>query len=783
MRYLSFILITIVLVAGGVAYLRPEHISQLVAPPLVVTKTTTIPSAPSTATTSINHYHYETVGVSYDYLERRLAELMVERTIIIDRRSESGSRRGGSSGGSATVDDVTPDQLAAADFGDFTCNGTTCDLDIESYGLEDLSDVGAMTETFGDVLMWNGTMWTNVATSSLGIGAGSGSPGGANTQVQFNNGGVFAGDAGFTYDAAADRVTATYASTTGISASYASSTNAFFGALTLGGDTLTDFTGAGLSVSSGALTISTAGDWTGLFDGQEGSYYLANSFSSTSATHFVHSSTTIPKTYTANTFTSAQVFSGGVTIGTLNGPLQANNGVISATTSVGVLYGGTGLTTAPTYGQVLVGNASGGYTLTATSSLGLGGSSGLTSYDAWTHPAAGQSATTSLMLFNGNASSTQFSAMQAYFGGTATTTFTAAGFLGVGSSSPWAQLSINPTSANGSAPAFAIGSSTATSFVITNAGNVGIGSTSPAARLGVAGNIYTTGDLVLGGGTGKLTVGTVDPVYTVDGVNYATYVSGMVGIKEEVTGAADIHTPVTADDGSSGYVAVLDFDDELPGSDLWLFAQATHIRKHIDRLIVLLSAENGARVWYEIDEAERKVYLLSDTPTRVSYRMTAPRFDTAEWTNYNLDGITGFKPPSNDIGDYFSELFTLSFGSTTAYLSDGLTEALRTWFADATNGIGSMMANVFSAKEKICVDGECLTKDDIRVLLRLVGEERGGAGGGEPPVEPEDPPVEEGLTPTPETPLPEEEPEPEPKVPEEPPSTPEEPAGETPPGP
>jgi hypothetical protein len=61
----------------------------------------------------------------------------------------------------------------------------------------------------------------------------------------------------------------------------------------------------------------------------------------------------------------------GLTVGTLNGPLQANDGVVSATTSVGVLYGGTGLTSAPTYGQLLVGNSSGGYTLTATSSLGL----------------------------------------------------------------------------------------------------------------------------------------------------------------------------------------------------------------------------------------------------------------------------------------------------------------------------------------------------------------------------------------------------------------------------
>jgi hypothetical protein len=86
---------------------------------------------------------------------------------------------------------------------------------------------------------------------------------------------------------------------------------------------------------------------------------------------FVHGSTTIPKTYTANSFSGAQTFTGGVTIGSLNGPLQTNAGVVSATTSVGVLYGGTGLTTAPTLGQILVGNSSNGYTLSATSTLGI----------------------------------------------------------------------------------------------------------------------------------------------------------------------------------------------------------------------------------------------------------------------------------------------------------------------------------------------------------------------------------------------------------------------------
>jgi hypothetical protein len=60
---------------------------------------------------------------------------------------------------------------------------------------------------------------------------------------------------------------------------------------------------------------------------------------------FVGASSTIAKTFTTNVFTALNSFTGGLAIGALNGPLQVNNGVVSATTSIGVLYGGTGSTT------------------------------------------------------------------------------------------------------------------------------------------------------------------------------------------------------------------------------------------------------------------------------------------------------------------------------------------------------------------------------------------------------------------------------------------------------
>jgi hypothetical protein len=56
--------------------------------------------------------------------------------------------------------------------------------------------------------------------------------------------------------------------------------------------------------------------------------------------------------------------------------------------------------------------------------------------------------TSTLTLFNGNASTTAFSATQAFFGGTATSTFTSAGSLGIGTSTPNGGLDVRSSVGN-----------------------------------------------------------------------------------------------------------------------------------------------------------------------------------------------------------------------------------------------------------------------------------------------------------------------------------------------
>ncbi|MDQ3014863.1 MAG: hypothetical protein M3Q73_03295, partial [bacterium] len=199
-------------------------------------------------------------------------------------------------------------------------------------GINNPSSAGILVGGYG------GGGWQQIATSSLGLLTTNVNEG---SNLYFTNARadarVAVGIAGTTTDALAEGVTNLYWTNTRFDTRFASSL---------------------------AGTTTTA-----LAEGNN--LYFTNTRADARSGVYINASTTIPKTYSANVFTAANTFNSVLTVGTLNGPLQANNGVVSATSSIGVLYGGTGLTSAPTYGQVLLGNALGGYTLTSTSSLGL----------------------------------------------------------------------------------------------------------------------------------------------------------------------------------------------------------------------------------------------------------------------------------------------------------------------------------------------------------------------------------------------------------------------------
>lgn len=71
-------------------------------------------------------------------------------------------------------------------------------------------DSSSATGTLGQVLLSTGTSTRWVATSSLGISGGGGTPGGLNTQIQYNNAGIFGGITGAVTDGTAVSLTSAH---------------------------------------------------------------------------------------------------------------------------------------------------------------------------------------------------------------------------------------------------------------------------------------------------------------------------------------------------------------------------------------------------------------------------------------------------------------------------------------------------------------------------------------------------------------------------------------------
>lgn len=140
---------------------------------------------------------------------------------------------------------------------------------------------------------------------------------------------------------------------------------------------------------------------------------------------------------------------------------------------------------------------------------------------------------------------------------------------------------------------------------------------------------------------GKLNVGTVDPPYTINGKKYATYFASMTGVKEETTGQVTVtqkHPQLNA------FARTIYLDDEPDGSDLWLFNKTATLKKNYKDLTVLTTASTNTRTWYSYDPRDNSITFFAAAPTNVSYRLTAPRFDSEKWENTRpeSDFVIGF---------------------------------------------------------------------------------------------------------------------------------------------
>ena len=125
-------------------------------------------------------------------------------------------------------------------------------------------------------------------------------------------------------------------------------------------------------------------------------------------------------------------------------------------------------------------------------------------------------------------------------------------------------------------------------------------------------------------GVDKLTVTTIDPVYTFNDKEYATYVSSLAGgVREEYVGKGNLSSEI-----SGQYEYVVDFDNLEEGSDLWLWGKVIDFSKEN---IEVLATPYGqlANIYYIIQE--NKIIFRGDNPVEFSYRLLGRRHDWKDW--------------------------------------------------------------------------------------------------------------------------------------------------------
>ncbi len=208
--------------------------------------------------------------------------------------------------------------------------------------------------------------------------------------------------------------------------------------------------------------------------------------------------------------------------------------------------------------------------------------------------------------------------------------------VGIASTTPWGQLSVNPNGITG--PAFVVGSSTATNFIVTNGGNVGIGTASPTANLHVIG----------GSGSGLA-------VQTANSGSYGLFVkdslgvSGIVpGVVLQLNGNSYITTTGLTIGGSSGGSNI----DSLGASPLYL-----NVYQGRDVVISQSAYNNGLRV-----EGTGNSSFMGN----VGIGTTTPQYKLDVAGFINTDQYSGYKQAGNTVLYASTTNNSLAVGASSA---------------------------------------------------------------------------------------------------------------------
>jgi|GEM_PF-3223859 len=443
-------------------------------------------------------------GVSEAFLTERLDEI---RNDYMQRILATGSANSTYTSQVYNVVSQTNkiDNLGSVDITNSTITGgtitgaTISGGSVTATGFDGVLGIGSggtgtsSSPTYGKVLLGNSAGgYDLVATSTLGIGAGSGSPSGAEGTVQFNASGLFSGDSDFSFNSSINLLSVAFASSTALSA---------LDSISVGRTSTTTIRGDGVAstlpfASTTAITATTASTTNLIVSSAGGSgtrclqvaadgtvsanasacgsgggssfgqaWEVSGGFLAPTTTNYVTniqqaSSTNFSalQTWFGATATSSFSSAGVLTLaGSLNGPLHANAGVVAATTSIGAVYGGTGQTSF-SVGDILYASAAGTLSKLAIGSSGdvLKVSGGVPSWgtDLQSAGSAGGTwATTTsqvsgtLVNYSNNTSdviaigSNSTTTAEYWFDPNTTRAFFS-GNLGIGTTSPYSKLSV-----------------------------------------------------------------------------------------------------------------------------------------------------------------------------------------------------------------------------------------------------------------------------------------------------------------------------------------------------
>jgi hypothetical protein len=335
-------------------------------------------------------------------------------------------------------------------------------------------------------------------------------------------------------------------------------------------------------------------------------------------------------------------------------------------------------------------------------------------------------------------------------------TWNSSGFVGVGSSTPWGEFSINPNGL-GSSPAFFIGSSTATDFVVTGGGNVGIGTTTPQNNNNLGANLVIQEIPAISGNAGisivagngnaaSLVLGSLaNPIngrvnynnnnnsmelVTNGNINTGTYItsSGNVGIS---TSSPFADLSVTTPPNASG-----------AQSTLFVIASSTNYASGAatTTLLTVNNTGNATLAGTLTQNSDRRLKTNVE-PLDASSSLSA--IDALNPVSFNwLDGIFGSADQLGFLAQEVQQLFPqlVSTSSPTALTPDGtlglnytgliapiisaiqaLSVEITSLESTITGFAESFISDRITAAHELCVGSTCVTPAQFQAMVIAAG--------------------------------------------------------------